>query len=99
MLTDESVAKMWDSMCQPFFTGHLGLPEELKGALHEEVIRKYYKSRIKSVFREFHDEFLSRQWKVVALLVGCCVLAITVIQGLCSFYECSGKSDSGSNSK
>lgn len=98
MLTDEYVAKMWDGMCQPLFTGHLEPPEELKQALQEELIRKYYKSRIKSALREFHGEYLSRPWKVIALLIGCCVLAITVIQGYCSFSECTGKSDDSKNS-
>lgn len=93
MLTDEHVAKMWDGMCQPFFTGHLEPPEELKQALQDELIKKYYKSRIKRALQEFHQEYLSRPWKVIALLIGCCVLAITVIQGYCSFTECTGKSD------
>lgn len=93
MLTDDHVAKMWDGMCQPFFTGHLEPPEELKQALQDELIKKYYKSRIKRALQEFHGEYLSRPWKVIALLIGCCVLAITVIQGYCSFSECTGKSD------
>nr|ADE77532.1 unknown [Picea sitchensis] len=30
---------MWDGMCQPFFTGHLGSPEEFKLTLREVLLK------------------------------------------------------------
>lgn len=89
MLTDEYVAKMWDGMCQPFFTGHLELPEEIKETLREVLIKKYYKSKIKSALLEFYEEYLSRPWKVIALFIGFCVLVVTVLEGYCTFYKCT----------
>lgn len=97
MLTDESIANMWNGMCQPFFTGHLEPPDELKQALEEELIKKYYKSKIKNVLREFYSEHLSSPFKVVALLIGFCVLAMTVIQAYCSMTQCEVFSHSKSN--
>ncbi|GLJ28978.1 hypothetical protein SUGI_0571940 [Cryptomeria japonica] len=89
MITDEYVAKMWDGMCKPFFfSGFLEPPQGLKSQIKEVLIKNYYKSKIKSVYREFREQYLSRPWQVVALVVGIIVVVMDTLQTYCSFRDC-----------
>ncbi|GLJ20400.1 hypothetical protein SUGI_0370590 [Cryptomeria japonica] len=55
MITDEYVAKMWDGVPKPlFFAGFLEHLQELKALIRETLIKKFYRSKIRNTWAEFH---------------------------------------------
>lgn len=93
---------MWDSICQcsrgPEESSVKNLKEELKEILEE----KYYQIKIRIIvhdiksfilksYGEYHKEYLSKPWNVVALLVGTVILAMNMVQAYCTLYGCNVK--------
>jgi hypothetical protein len=91
VLTDEWIAKMWNDVCHPFFTGQLEPRDDLKDALEEVLIRKYYRSILQRVLWDVYWDHLSKPGKGIALLVGILLLAMTVVQTYCNLSELSRK--------
>lgn len=97
-LSDEGLAKIWDSMHQPFSSGHLEPPEELKLALDNALKKKccMIKCRIAllKLCNGWYEQYLSKPWNVVGLLVGVFVLTVNIIQAYCSLLGCNFRSSS-----
>lgn len=87
MMSDESIAEMWNGLCHPIFKGHLEPPQDLNNALKEVLIRKYYMSIVKKVLWEFYWDHLSKPGKGVALFVGTLLLVMTILQTFCTVYD------------
>ncbi|GLJ20418.1 hypothetical protein SUGI_0370870 [Cryptomeria japonica] len=93
MITDEQITKMWDGMGKPlFFAGFEEHSQEIKSGIRETLIKKYYKSKVRNWWVEFHGEHLSRPWKMLALCTAVLVVVLTAAQTYCSFAECQKKS-------
>lgn len=108
-IDDDQLVQMWkglvhrplSSNLQPVST-KLEPPAELKDALDDMLNKKrcMIKCRIviSKLFHEYKEQYLSKPWKVVALLVGIFILAMNTIQAYCSLWECNF-SQSQKNSK
>lgn len=76
MLTDQNVANMWDGMHSPFPIDGMEPPLELKEAFDKAIIKNFYPSKIKKMF----SVDLSKNWKVIALLIAICFLALSTLR-------------------
>lgn len=88
----DNLVEIWKGMHQPFSSGRLELPKELQDALDDVLKKKccMMKCRIvlSKLFQEYKEQYLSKPWKVVALLVGIFILLMNIIQAYCNLFEC-----------
>lgn len=85
MLTDECIAKMWNDLGQPFFTGYLGPDsDDLGQGLFDVLWEKDSKTKIKRMLWGLLDYLSS--WKFLLPTAGFLVFAMTVIQTYCNLY-------------
>eukprot|EP01018_Ginkgo_biloba_P032636 Gb_40233 [translate_table: standard] len=89
MVTDASIAKIWNGMCKPFFAGFFEPPHELKDGMKEALRKNYWKSKMKKVLFEGYQRYLSRPWQLLALLCGIFILIMEIAQAYCLFRECN----------
>ena len=91
VLTNEWIAKMWNDICHPFFTGQFEPHDDLKNAVEEVLIRKYYRSILQRVLWDMYWDHLLKPGKGIALLVGILLLSMTVVQTYCILSQLSRK--------
>lgn len=86
MLTDECIAKMWNDLGQPFFTGHLGPNSaDIGGGLFTVLWKNDRKTKIKRMICGLFDYLSS--WKFLLPTAGFLIFAMTVIQTYCNMYQ------------
>lgn len=106
MLTNNDIAEIWNRMVNPFRSRaseqdkyHV---EQLEFAINDWVMDNYHqtkvrikistlKVRVRKLYHEFHQQYLSKPWNVVALLVATVILAMNMVQAYCSLWECKSK--------
>lgn len=91
--------QMWKGLMHRPFSSNLqsvstkleppaALKKALDNVLHEKRCMIKCRIVISKLFQEYKEQYLSKPWKVVALLVGFFILAMNTIQAYCSLWEC-----------
>jgi len=101
--SNKDIAEIWGRMGSSFNHNKDDIHvEQLKGALDDLLVDGYHQTKIKikinkakivlwKFYDEFHDQYLSKRLKVIALVVATVILVATLIQTYCSLWGCNSK--------
>lgn len=105
-LTNKNIAEIWGRMGSPFRYDASPQDEyhvkHLEFAINDWVMANYHQTKVRikisrlkigvrKLYHEFHQQYLSKPWNVVALVVATFILAMNMVQAYCSLWECNSK--------
>ena len=88
MLGDDCIAKMWNDLARPFFTGNLGPhSDDLSRRLYFVLHKNFHETKIKRMQGGLYD-YVSN-WKFIGFVAGFLGLALTTTQTYFMVYPWS----------